>query len=37
MATIGNLELRLGEDTLYASTTHDGYTALQIVPRFLIY
>lgn len=35
MATKGNLELRLPTETLYASTTHDGYDVHKIVPNLV--
>ena len=35
MATIGNLELRLGEKTLYASTTHDGHRVYEMIPKLV--
>lgn len=35
MSTKGNLELRIGENTLYASCTHDGDGAYEIVPRLV--
>lgn len=35
MATIGNLELRLNENTWYASTTHDGYKVYEAIPRLV--
>ena len=37
MGTTANLELRIGTDTLFASTTYDGYWAYMIVPRFVEY
>lgn len=33
MATIGNLELRIGTETLYGSTTHDGENVYKVVER----
>ncbi len=33
MATIGNLELRIGKDTLYGSTTHDGGKVYDVIQR----
>jgi hypothetical protein len=33
MATVGNLELRIGNDTLYGSSTHDGYNVYRIINR----
>ncbi|MFH1307592.1 MAG: hypothetical protein ABIH72_01955 [archaeon] len=35
MATIGNLELRTGQETLYASSTHDGDRAYEILPKLV--
>lgn len=34
MSTKGNLELRLGEEALFGSTTHDGQDVYKIIPRF---
>ncbi|HLC55741.1 MAG TPA: hypothetical protein VJJ23_00715 [Candidatus Nanoarchaeia archaeon] len=31
MATIGNLELRIGNETLYGSSTHDGYNVYKVI------
>lgn len=35
MNTKGNLELRLHEKTLYASTNHDGYAVYKAIPRLV--
>lgn len=35
MGTEGNLELKIGENTLYASCTHDGDGSYGIVPRLV--
>jgi|GEM_PF-3670885 len=35
MGTVGNLELRLHEKTLYASTTHDGYAVYSLAPKLV--
>jgi len=35
MSTKGNLELRIEKNTLYASCTHDGGKAYEIVPRLV--
>lgn len=37
MATHGTLELRVKGETLYASTTHDGYEVYEFIPQLADY